>query len=376
MAFGGVHSATTTTATANALVTATLTRFSSTDATTNRTSIYNDSVTSILGAASYQIATSTGAYADAYTPASSNDWSMLITSWKPATATGGSTLHFVHNDHLGGTNVVSSSVGLMEQAIDYYPYGDKRIEAGTDYSQREFIGEEFDETPDLSYLNARYYKNARGQFLSQDPVFWEVGIGPDGQKILLDPQLANSYAYFRRESISNEDSTGRQLQYLPHILGVFDYIMYLFLAHDYRLAVESSPNGKLSPGEQNAVIGNAVESMITSKIPDAGVPAGLIKGRKAEGIASTIVTGASLANDYTPSLSDSTQVYETTPNTYRHAQSIISNSSKNTTPTLSPSSPDYMFQKNSSGNVEIYQNGQRIQTASIDHARSLGYSGY
>jgi hypothetical protein len=55
-----------TTITADDLVTATLSRFGTTDATTNRTSLYNSTASSTLGAASYQIATTAGSYSDTY----------------------------------------------------------------------------------------------------------------------------------------------------------------------------------------------------------------------------------------------------------------------------------------------------------------------
>ena len=186
------------------MVVAALHRHSTTDATTSQTSLFKDRTSSVLGAASYQLATSAGSYTDTYTGSASQNWSMLIAGFKPATTSGGTTtLRFVHPDHLGGTNVVTDEDGLMAQAIDYYPYGRKRIEAGTDVSQREFIGEMFDESPDLSYLNARYYKNARGQFLSQDPVFW-------GAQDLTDPQSWNSYSYARDNPILLKDPSGEQ----------------------------------------------------------------------------------------------------------------------------------------------------------------------
>jgi hypothetical protein len=54
---------------------------------------------------------------------------MVLAGFKPAATNGGTTtLRFVHPDHLGGTNVVTDEDGLMAQAIDYYPYGSKRIE--------------------------------------------------------------------------------------------------------------------------------------------------------------------------------------------------------------------------------------------------------
>ena len=205
----GNPSASVTTATANDVVVATLHRHSTTDATTSQTSLYKDRVTSVLGAASYQLATSAGSYTDTYTGSASQNWAMVIAGFKPVTTSGATTtLRFVHPDHLGGTNVVTDEEGLMEQAIDYYPYGSKRIEAGTDVSQREFIGEMFDETPDLSYLNARYYKNARGQFLSQDPVFVNFGLDRRMKALLADPQLQNAYAYSRNNPLIIKDNGG------------------------------------------------------------------------------------------------------------------------------------------------------------------------
>ena len=64
--WGGNPTMSLTTGTANDLVTATLSRFGTTDATTNRTSLYSSTASSTLGAASYQIATTAGSYSDTY----------------------------------------------------------------------------------------------------------------------------------------------------------------------------------------------------------------------------------------------------------------------------------------------------------------------
>jgi RHS repeat-associated protein len=116
----------------------------------------------------------------------------------------------MHADHLGSTQAVSDESGALTQSIDYYPFGGKRIESGTDVSHREFIGENFDELSDLSYLNARYLDSSRGQFLSQDPVFWEVGISREGLGVLTNPQLQNSYSYAANNPVTQRDPTGRQ----------------------------------------------------------------------------------------------------------------------------------------------------------------------
>jgi RHS repeat-associated protein len=59
------------------------------------------------------------------------------------------------------------------------------------------------------FLNARYYDSSRGQFLSEDPVFWEVGQTQDGKAALSNPQALNSYAYANGNPITNKDPNGK-----------------------------------------------------------------------------------------------------------------------------------------------------------------------
>src|SRR3989344_3473268 len=123
------------------------------------------------------------------------------------------TTSYVHADHLGSTQVTSNASSTQNQAIDYYPYGEKRITSGSDVSSREYIGEHFDEETDLSYLNARYYDPVDGRFLSQDPIHQLMGDSKhiakrnsqDMQKILQDPQMLNSYSYGRNNPIRYSD---------------------------------------------------------------------------------------------------------------------------------------------------------------------------
>jgi RHS repeat-associated protein len=218
--FGSNPAISHTTTVANALVAATLSRFSTTDAATNRTSIYNDSVTSTLGAASYQLATSTGSYSDTYTGSASADWSMIMAEFRPATSSGGSgttTTYIVHPDHLGGTNVVSDNDGDLAQTVDYYPYGSLRINTrNTNLDEkRKFTGHEYDSEVGLNYMMARYQEPARGQFLSQDPAHLFVGdnrfkdkFGRELEAHLSNPQHLNSYSYAGNNSIVLIDENG------------------------------------------------------------------------------------------------------------------------------------------------------------------------
>src|SRR5262249_13520557 len=53
--------------------------------------------------------------------------------------------------------------------------------------------------------------SARGQFISQDPVFWEIGQSQDGKNALSNPQALNSYGYANDNPITNKDPNGRQV---------------------------------------------------------------------------------------------------------------------------------------------------------------------
>ena len=133
---------------------------------------------------------------------------------KTTTAT---TTFIVHADHLGGSNVVSDASGNIAQVIDYYPYGSLRINVQNTSldEKRKYIGQYYDEDTELSYLNARYYDGARGQFTSQDPVFWEDPL----RQNLQNPQSLNSYSYAENNPIVKSDPTGRCVGPLVAVCG-------------------------------------------------------------------------------------------------------------------------------------------------------------
>ena len=131
------------------------------------------------------------------------------------------SIRYVHTDHLGGTNVVTDENGDIVQVLDYYPYGSRRINSGTDTSQREFAGHEFDETTELSYMEARYYDGSSAKFLSQDQMFLGAGETNDPKKLgayLSDPQNMNSYAYARNNPIVYHDPDGQFAFLIPILI--------------------------------------------------------------------------------------------------------------------------------------------------------------
>jgi RHS repeat-associated protein len=122
-------------------------------------------------------------------------------------ATGTPQTRYIHPDHLGSTNIVTNASGTVVQTLDYYPYGSTRVNSGSDISARKYIGQFYDAASNLSYLNARYYDPVRGQFLTEDPIFWSAN------QTLSDPQSLNAYSYANDNPINLSDPNGQAALY-------------------------------------------------------------------------------------------------------------------------------------------------------------------
>lgn len=141
--------------------------------------------------------------------------------FKTGAATGTAKTRYVHNDHLGSTNVVTDEGANLVQTIDYYPFGATRISSATSTNQkRKYIGQFADDSSGLDYLNARYYDSARGQFVSQEPIFLNIGDATQIKQLsnknqdafLADPQQLNSYNYGRNNPTGNKDPSGKYIE--------------------------------------------------------------------------------------------------------------------------------------------------------------------
>jgi RHS repeat-associated protein len=113
-----------------------------------------------------------------------------------------SSLIYHHSDHLTGANVDTDSAGNILELIDYYPYGDTRLdEQSGDYeNSHKFTGQELDSETGLYYYGARYYDSSIGRFVSVDP--W----GGD----ITDPQSLNKYSYVQNNPVKYIDPTGEE----------------------------------------------------------------------------------------------------------------------------------------------------------------------
>jgi RHS repeat-associated protein len=176
----------------------------------NRVSQTGTSTTFIYPFKWYSVASSTGTGAKF---ATTTDYvfngDSLVATIDQETASGNATgtakTRYVHPDHLGSTNVVTDENGNVVQTLDFYPYGGTRISVATSTNEkRQFIGQ-FTDDSSLSYLNTQFYDSARGQFISQDPVF----LADPKRQDIKNPQSLNSYSYANDNPIVNKDPSGR-----------------------------------------------------------------------------------------------------------------------------------------------------------------------
>jgi hypothetical protein len=79
-----------------------------------------------------------------FTTSTSNPWAAVMASFKPlVTSTGGggagtstsasTTIRYIANDNLTGSNIVTDQSGSVVETLDYYPYGGIRIDSKTNY---------------------------------------------------------------------------------------------------------------------------------------------------------------------------------------------------------------------------------------------------
>jgi RHS repeat-associated protein len=109
----------------------------------------------------------------------------------------GTTLSYIHQDHLSGTAFTSDSGGAQTSAIKFYPFGATRSVSGIVPTDKKFTGQRLDETG-LYYYEARYYDANIGRFISADSIV------PDPA----NPQCFNRYSYCLNNPLKYTDPTG------------------------------------------------------------------------------------------------------------------------------------------------------------------------
>ena len=130
------------------------------------------------------------------------------------------SLEFYHTDSVGSTAAITDANGDLVEERAHYPYGAVRNlhrpgvpRSGTDH---DFTGHERDPESGLVHMGERTYLDLAGVFLSPDPRYAAVaalGHGSDDDQTalasyLLNPQMANLYAYALRQPLKYIDPDG------------------------------------------------------------------------------------------------------------------------------------------------------------------------
>ncbi len=109
----------------------------------------------------------------------------------------GSTLEYVHTDHLGSVSRTTDTSGALVRSEDDFPYGSVRAESGAPPTERSFTGQRRDSTG-LLFYNARYYDPAIGRFVSADTIV----PNPSNSQVL------DRYAYVSNNPLKYVDPSG------------------------------------------------------------------------------------------------------------------------------------------------------------------------
>ncbi len=109
----------------------------------------------------------------------------------------GSTISFLHRDHLNTVKLVTSMTGAITERTGYAAFGEAKPVSGL---PKGFIGERPDVETGMLYLNARYLDPALGRFISPDD--WDPTVAGVG---------TNRYAYAGNDPVNKADPNGHAM---------------------------------------------------------------------------------------------------------------------------------------------------------------------
>ena len=119
---------------------------------------------------------------------------------------------FYHTDPAGTPLVMTNSSGAVVWKADYKPFGEENSITGAGVNDRRFVGKEKDEETGLSYFGARYEDAKTGRFIAVDPVgAVDAKSSKTNEKMLLNPQRLNAYAYALNNPYRYVDPDGREV---------------------------------------------------------------------------------------------------------------------------------------------------------------------
>ncbi len=125
-------------------------------------------------------------------------------------ADAGEKVYFYDTDPAGTPLVMTDSSGNVAWKADYKPFGEESSVTGSAANDRRFIGKVKDQETGLLNVGVRYQDPARGRFIAPDPVrAVNEKTNQTNEKMLLNPQRLNTYAYGLNNPYKYTDPTGQ-----------------------------------------------------------------------------------------------------------------------------------------------------------------------
>jgi RHS repeat-associated protein len=106
---------------------------------------------------------------------------------------------YYHQDHLGSSSVITTSAGVVEENLAYYPFGATRVDTHSPADVPfKYTGQELDSSTGLYIYGARYYDATLSRFISADTIVPSAA----------DPQALNRYSYVNNNPLRYTDPSG------------------------------------------------------------------------------------------------------------------------------------------------------------------------
>ena len=207
------------------------------------------------------------------THASSTTRHVYLGSTRVATIRDGH-IKYAHNDHLGGTNVVTDSTGSVEEVVEYTPFGGFARKdfygQGSEAANYYFTQHFHDEKTGLTYMQARYYDSALGRFISADP----------SVQNLTNPVTMNRYQYAGNNPVNFTDPSGYGFwkSFIAAVVGVVAAVLTAGISIGFQ-ALAQGGLAALTAGQAAlaGAVGGAVSGGLGAGLNGAGF-GGILKG--------------------------------------------------------------------------------------------------
>jgi len=130
--------------------------------------------------------------------------------------------YYYHTDHLGSTTYMTDTNGVIQEHIEYTPWGEQwgNTENALTWANLnyKFTGKELDTTSNLYYYGARYYDPQISMWISADPALPDYLSSLVGRGGIFNPMTLALYSYGQNDPIIYSDPDGRMAEIVAPVL--------------------------------------------------------------------------------------------------------------------------------------------------------------